>query len=306
MSWLICGTVPDDDFPLCLGSWKVNGDRLEPEDVRVLGKEAAVPSVPVQRGTPALAAAALLVTEKLGAPRPQILLAGDCGSSKGSSALYAWLASWLGEEEANLSGLTFHYLFPSVDGHNRILMALEARRGPMPALVADAGFMYAAKMSGYADAYDLFTPDVGELAFLADEKAPHPFYTRGFLLAEDHNIPPLLERVLAHGNCPRHLLIKGAADHIVCEGELRAVIDSPSVPAMECIGGTGDIVTGLVTAFAAAGWPLCAACRAASRSARRLAALCEPQPDTPVADLIRRLPDALSPDWLRELEDSRG
>ena len=31
MSWLICGTVPDDDFPLCLGSWKVNGDRLERE-----------------------------------------------------------------------------------------------------------------------------------------------------------------------------------------------------------------------------------------------------------------------------------
>ena len=90
------------------------------------------------------------------------------------------------------------------------------------------------------------------------------------------------------------------------QADLRAVIDSPSVPAMECIGGTGDIVTGLVTAFAAAGWPLCAACQAASRSARRLAVLCEPRPDTPVADLIRRLPDALTPDWLRELEDSRG
>jgi hypothetical protein len=29
--------------------------------------------------------------------------------------------------------------------------------------------------------FDLFTPDVGELAFLADEEAPHPFYTRGFI-----------------------------------------------------------------------------------------------------------------------------
>jgi ADP-dependent NAD(P)H-hydrate dehydratase / NAD(P)H-hydrate epimerase len=48
-----------------------------------------------------------------------------------------------------------------------------------PILIADAGFMYAAKMSGQAACYDFFTPDVGELAFLADEMAPHPFYTRG-------------------------------------------------------------------------------------------------------------------------------
>ncbi|WP_300800940.1 sugar kinase, partial [uncultured Desulfovibrio sp.] len=247
----------------------------------------------------ALAATALLACEALGTDAPHALLAGDIGTGDGSRRLYAWLC----DNAARLAprGMTFHYLFPDADWHNRVLLALQALPRP-PLMLADAGFMYAAKMSGYADAYDLFTPDVGELAFLADEKAPHPFYTRGFLLAEDHNIPPLLARVLVHGNCPRHLLIKGAADHIVCEGELRAVIDSPSVPAMECIGGTGDIVTGLVTAFAAAGWPLCAACQAASRSARRLAVLCEPRPDTPVADLIRRLPDALTPNWLRELE----
>jgi len=35
-------------------------------------------------------------------------------------------------------------------------------------------------MSGNAQSFDLFTPDAGELAFLADEEAPHPFYTRGF------------------------------------------------------------------------------------------------------------------------------
>ena len=239
-----------------MGSWKVNGDRLEPEDVRVLGKEAAVPSVPVQRGTPALAAAALLVTEKLGAPRPQILLAGDCGSSKGSSALYAWLASWLGEEEANLSGLTFHYLFPSVDGHNRILMALEARRGPMPALVADAGFMYAAKMSGYASRYDVFTPDAGELAFLADEKAPHPFYTRGFLLSEDNRAEDLARLAWEHGDSARLLLVKGSSDLIMEEGRETGRVTEPCLPFMEPVGGTGDLVTGLLTAFAAAGFPL--------------------------------------------------
>lgn len=293
--WCIAGSVPDADFSLAPpdGPLRLDGATLRLPDGR---------GVRVERGTPALAATALLACEALGTQAPRALLAGDIGTGDGSRRLYAWLC----DNAARLAprGLTFHYLFPDVDWHNRVLLALQALPRP-PLMLADAGFMYAAKMSGYADAYDLFTPDVGELAFLADEKAPHPFYTRGFLLAEDHNIPPLLARVLAHGNCPRHLLIKGAADHIVCAGEVRAVIDSPSVPAMECIGGTGDIVTGLVTAFAAAGWPLCAACLAASRTARRLAALCAPQPDTPVADLIRRLPDALSPDWLRELDACR-
>ncbi|MFO7970579.1 MAG: sugar kinase, partial [Desulfobacterales bacterium] len=60
---------------------------------------------------------------------------------------------------------------------------------PRPTLIADAGFMYAAKMSGLSEAYELFTPDAGELAFLADEEAPHPFYTRGFILHEENLIP---------------------------------------------------------------------------------------------------------------------
>jgi hypothetical protein len=46
---------------------------------------------------------------------------------------------------------------------------------PRPLLCADAGYMYVAKMSGYAASYDLFFPDAGELAFLADENAPHPY-----------------------------------------------------------------------------------------------------------------------------------
>lgn len=85
-------------------------------------------------------------------------------------------------------------------------------------LVADAGFMYVAKMSGYADAYDLFTPDAGELAFLADEKAPHPFYTRGFLLASEDDVPELAARAYRHGNAARFLLVKGKTDHLIRGG----------------------------------------------------------------------------------------
>ena len=109
------------------------------------------------------------------------------------------------------------------------------------------------------------------LAFLADEKAPHPFYTRGFLLAEEEDIPGLLERARRHGNCPPNLIVKGRADHIVCDGEIRATVTTPSVAAMECIGGTGDLVTGLVTAFLAGGLPLCRAALSAARAARLLA-----------------------------------
>ena len=146
---------------------------------------------------------------------------------------------------------------------------------------------------GYADNYDLFTPDLGELAFLADEKAPHPFYTRGFLLAEEEDIPGLLERARRHGNCPPNLIVKGRADHIVCDGEIRATVTTPSVAAMECIGGTGDLVTGLVTAFLAGGLPLCRAALSAARAARLLARHCAPTPATQVGELIARLPEVL-------------
>lgn len=179
-----------------------------------------------------------------------------------------------------------------MDWHNRLLLAVRELENA-PLMVADAGFMYVAKMSGYADAYELFTPDVGELAFLADEKAPHPFYTRGFLLAEEQNIPVLLARAQEHGNCPANLIIKGKADHIIHEGRLHAVVDSPSVPAMECIGGTGDIVTGLVTGLLCAGLPTATAALAAARLARLLAAHCRPDPSTPVSRLIAALPEVL-------------
>ena len=63
--------------------------------------------------------------------------------------------------------------------------------------------MYAAKMSGQAASYDLFTPDAGELAFLADETAPHPFYTRGFILHENNKIPDLINRAYSHKNAAK-------------------------------------------------------------------------------------------------------
>ena len=288
--WLICGTVPEADFPLCMGTWRVEGEYLVPEDVRFCGEGAAsarIPCVPVRRGTPALAASAVLAAEALGAEKPAVLLVGDCGDSKGSVRLYDFLANWLVSDEShNLKGLTFHYLFPSVDGHNRILMALDERSSRRPLLIADAGFMYAAKMSGYAARWDIFTPDAGELAFLADEKAPHPFYTRGFLLAEGREAPELARLAHEHGDSARFLLVKGRRDLVVEEGRAVAQTESPCLPYMEPIGGTGDLVTGLLTAYALSGRPEKEACLSAAQAARFTGEAADPTPATAVAELM--------------------
>ena len=45
--------------------------------------------VPVQRGTAALAATAILACGALGVAPPRLLLAGDSGSGAGSRAIYA-------------------------------------------------------------------------------------------------------------------------------------------------------------------------------------------------------------------------
>ena len=283
MAWLICGTVPDASFPLTEGRWRLENGLLYPED-------GDTPPLSVQRGTPALLGTALLACETLGAEPPTALLVGDIGDGAGSRKLYEHLAASLDGSE--IRGITFHYLFPDVDGHNRVLMALEALT-PKPALVADAGFMYVAKMSGYADAYDLFTPDAGELAFLADEKAPHPFYTRGFLLAADGDIPDLVRRAYQHGNAARFLLIKGKVDRLAHNGRFLGDVSEPQVPALEPIGGTGDLVTGLVTGLLAGGMEMDRACLTAARASRIAGLLANPTPATQIAELLPFLPEAL-------------
>jgi hypothetical protein len=157
----IVGTVPDLQFPLVHGTIRLVDNRLS-----INGH-----NIPINRGTPALLAAALRASEIIDNSEIYAFLVGDVGKGDGSRCLYRFLEQHLAEFEFQI--LTFHYLQPDVDWHNRVLFAVESmKRRPM--LIADAGFMYAAKMSGQSACYDFFTPDVGELAFLADELAPHP------------------------------------------------------------------------------------------------------------------------------------
>lgn len=278
---VIAGTVPDPDLPLICGRAKLRGKKLFIE-----GRH-----IPVLRGTPALIAAGVRTAEILEMELPRVVLAGDTGKGDGSRLIYEKIVQDATDFQSLT--LTFHYLQPDVDWHNRILMALDALPSP-PLRIADAGFMYAAKMSGYAASYDLFTPDAGELAFLADEKAPHPFYTRGFILHRDQDAPSLIERAFLHENSAKCLLVKGSNDRFARNGKILWELDSPSVEAMEAMGGTGDTLTGMASQLVASGMDLEKACFTASLANRHAGLFARATPATQVGELVQRIPDALA------------
>jgi len=284
----IVGTVPDQDFPLAVGEvLLVNGV------IRIEGK-----SVPVNRGTPALLAAAIKTCEVLDQPVPFGYVVGDIGQGDGSRRLYEYLTRNLGKCDpqskagADLNTITFHYLQPDVDWHNRVLFAVDGM-AQRPVLIADAGFMYAAKMSGQSAKYDLFTPDAGELAFLADEEAPHPFYTRGFILHEEGQIPELIARAYEHKNASRYLLVKGKRDYVANRQGIQATIDSPLEEVMEAMGGTGDTLTGIVAALIEAGVEVKEAAIVAARVNRLAGHYAKPTPASQVMEIIQHIPRAL-------------
>lgn len=280
--WAICGTVPDPCFKLEAAFWDVQGENLVSDQGLIL---------PVTRGTAALLASAIATCKALGTPAPFAYLVGDTGEGKGSRALYTYLSEVL--PDSLYDGLTFHYFFPDVDGHSKVRMAVEAMQYK-PLLVADAGFMYVAKMSGSATFYDVFTPDIGELAFLADEDAPHPFYTRGFLLAEEKDVALLAKRAFEAENSAKYLITKGVTDSLIHNGSILAQVNAPSVPAMEAMGGTGDFVTGIFTGLLASGLELEEAALITMRANRYLGLLAQPSPASQVGTLLPHIPNALA------------
>ncbi len=277
----IVGTVPDESFPMTWGRIHLEDDAIVIKGIRV----------PVNRGTPALMGAALMAGKVLGQTDIKGFLVGDIGRGQGSRTLYQDLTQTLPHME--LKSLVFHYLQPDVDWHNRVMFAVEAMEN-RPILIADAGFMYAAKMSGQAGAYDLFTPDVGELAFLADETAPHPFYTRGFILHHDNQVPDLISRAQEHGNAAQHLMVKGSTDYVVCNGKILDHISQPCAEAMEAMGGTGDTLTGIVCILLEAGFSIPTAAKIAAVTNRLAGIYACPTPASQVMEIIRQIPRALA------------
>lgn len=277
----VIGTVPDKNFPLIHGRVTLSNNHLLIKNHKVS----------VNRGTPALLAAAVKTSEAINGPGVYAFLIGDIGTGTGSRTLYKFITQHLHKFSFRI--ITFHYLQPIAHWHDRVLSTVEEMK-QMPILIADAGFMYAAKMSGKASRYDLFTPDVGELAFLADEMAPHPFYTRGFILHKDGDAPNLIKRAYLHRNASRHLLVKGELDYIANEKKIIDTVGQPSIESMEAIGGTGDSLTGLVTVLCGGNLTIAEAAILAAKTNRWIGYYANPSPATQVAELIDKIPRALS------------
>jgi hypothetical protein len=277
----LIGTIPRQNLPVFSGEVLIKDGNL------TIGGE----SFPIHRGFQAMIGAAAIVCAELGFSSPIGFTVGDIGLGDGSRRLYEYLKNRLTDLPSKV--LTFHYLMPDVNWHNQVFQAIEERL-QRPILIADAGFMYAVKMSGFAPFYDLFTPDIGELAFLADELAPHPFYTRGFICHEENNVPSLISRAYKSENASKVMIVKGSKDYICSKGEILAVIEQPYVETLEPIGGTGDTLTGIVSALIFGGYAIEEAAILAARINRLAGELSSPTPGTQVSEIIIHIPKAIS------------
>jgi NAD(P)H-hydrate repair Nnr-like enzyme with NAD(P)H-hydrate dehydratase domain len=276
---LIAGTVPIKDMPLTFGAVGAEGGLLMAGGQRI----------PCTQGTGAMVSAALTTTVYLKLEPPQVLLAGDIGQGQGSRAIYEYLI----ENVAGLSPqvLALHYWLPDMAQTRRLCEAVDkcARR---PVMIADAASMYAAKAAGLATAFDVFTPDAAEMAFLADPAATHPAYAQRHLIDTDiSRTPELIKAAYGHKSAARLLLVKGAVDYIVDNGEIIDTVTGPDVPAMEAIGGTGDTITGLVSAFVHAGLAPRQAAVIAARANRLAGKFAQATPATRIGQIIARFPD---------------
>jgi hypothetical protein len=288
MTLLVVATYPVIDGPVLEGPVT-----LEPDGVIAIGGTR----VPSSQGTSAMLGGACQVASHLKIAAPYALVAGDIGRGDGTRHVYERLP----EVAARLrpSAVAFHYMQPVMALMRHAVHRL-AEVVPDALLVADAGGMYAAKAAGLAARFELMTPDVGEVGFLADPEVTHPAYVSHYLFGNDGFDPVALAR-RAHetGGASRVLLIKGVRDHIACEGEVVEAIDEPCVPELEAIGGTGDTVTGLACAFLAAGFPTVAAARCACLANREAGRAMGATPAMRARDLVSALPGVLGENLCR-------
>jgi hypothetical protein len=280
MKLLLAGTIPRDTIDLITGEARVYDGKLFIGDSEIS----------LIRGTAAMIGAACAAAAYLGDPLPHCVIGGDIGKRTGSRNVYRHLIKNLPKMEVTVLGL--HYIIPDIALHNQVRTSIKKMK-QTPTLIADAGFMYVAKASGYATFYDLFLPDLGELAFLADDKAMHPAYTRGFLTKLEDAPAQLIERVFSTGNAARYLCVKGRIDHICADGKILESIGSPMIDALEPIGGTGDTITGMVAGLVSHGYAIPEACRIACSANRIAGQMAAVTPATQIDKIVSLIPAAL-------------
>jgi len=277
----IMGTLPFDEMGLKAGKATFKGGCLKVEDFEL------TPSL----GTSVMVASACITCEALNLEPPYFVTAGDIGDGKRSKELYSYIAANQGT--LDITVLAMHYIMPDIPGMRDILNSMRERREGMT-LIADAGAMYAAKAAGLAQEIDILTPDAGEMAYLADPKATHPAYVEHLLFELDASeVVSLIKKAYETGNTPKILLVKGPVDYVVEDGEVVETINEPSIPAMEAIGGTGDSLTGILSALIYGGYEKIDACTKAARINRIAGKLAQPDPSTSISHIIDKIPDAL-------------
>ena len=278
---LICGTVPLIDLGLILGEAKFDGEKLFINDCEI----------PCTQGTAALVSAACVTAAYCKTSAPRVVLAGDNGSGKGSRLLYDYLIANLPSVSPGI--LLLHYILPVMGLMKKVCAAAE-KCTAKPVMIADASSMYAAKAAGLAPLFDIFTPDLCEMAFLADVTAVHPAYiSRHLFSSEIAQAQELITAAYKQKSAAKILLIKGATDIVVEDGKILCTISEPDIPALEAIGGTGDTISGMIGAFIDKGMPHREAVIAAAKANRKAGEYARVTPATKIRQVVAALPQAL-------------
>lgn len=281
---VLVGTIPIDDLPLTRGACKYEVDKLTIGD-RVLEEKY------VTLGTAAMISAASATCQALGIKEPYAVVIGDTGMGEGSINMLKFLNDEIGNLKPTV--LTLHYILPTREPFMNFVNTVDSLE-KKPFFIADAGALLNAKAVKLSQKFDLFTPDPGEISFLADPDAAHPAYVQHFIFDIDQTeIPQLAKQAFEHGDAPRYLLVKSATDHIVVDGEVVGVIKEPLVPPLEAIGGTGDTITGIVSALIYSGVDITDACTKAAQINRLAGELANPTPATGIAQFIPYIPEAV-------------
>ncbi len=279
-STLLAGTIPGNNNTLITGTASFKDNRLKIEGS----------NIPMNRGTAAMAAAFCKTAEYFNEKMPFCVFGNDIGTKTGSRNVYRHLIKNRKNLTYDIFGL--HYIIPDIGLHNQMLSAIK-KIEPHPILVADAGFMYVAKASGRSGSYDLFLPDLGEIAFLADKKASHPAYTRGFLTRLEESPEELISRAITSENVSKNLCVKGKTDYICSQGKIVAKVTDPVVEELEPIGGTGDTITGMTLGLIAHGYAIPEAAVLACRANRHAGKVTNPSPASQIKGIITNIPEAL-------------